>query len=41
MSDTKERRLLAINNFRGLDTENNPTKVEVFRASDGENFFNW
>lgn len=38
MSDIKERRLLAINNFRGLDTENNPTKVEVFRASDGENF---
>lgn len=38
MDGIKERRLLALNNFRGLDTENNPTKVELYRASSGENF---
>ena len=38
MATTKERKVYGINNFRGLDTENKPLKVESYRAVDGHNF---
>jgi hypothetical protein len=38
MAATKDRKVFAFNNFRGLDKENKPLKVAAFRASDGYNF---
>ena len=34
----KDKNVFSLNNFVGLDKENKPLKVELFRASDGENF---
>ena len=34
----KQRRVFAISNFRGIDKENKPLKVQPFRATDGKNF---
>lgn len=34
----KERKVFSIDKFRGLDTENKPSKVASYRASSGENF---
>ena len=35
---SKSRNIFSIKNFRGLDKENKPLKVEPFRATDGKNF---
>jgi hypothetical protein len=34
----KTRNVFAISNFRGIDKENKPLKVQPFRATDGKNF---
>lgn len=38
MNDVKQRKVFSLNNFRGLDKESKPLKVEPFRAADGTNF---
>jgi len=36
--NVKDRKIYALNNFRGLDKENKPLKVASFRATEGKNF---
>ncbi len=38
MDAVKSKKVFAVKDFRGLDKENKPLKVDVFRASDGKNF---
>lgn len=38
MAQTKPKKVFSLANFRGIDTENKPSKVASFRASDGYNF---